>query len=96
MLSSSKAGKLYHFTLGVSGVTLKGVQPDTDALPCRFSSLCYLQSVILKVLGILLAELVAQVSARNRILFEASELQHDGRLNLALQDDRSTHLIQVA
>ncbi|KAL0050614.1 hypothetical protein WJX82_003523 [Trebouxia sp. C0006] len=36
-----------------------------------------------------------QVSARNRILFEASELQHDGRLNLALQDDRSTHLIQV-
>lgn len=50
----------------------------------------------LKLLGVLLADMVAQVSARNRILFEASELQHDGRLNLALQDDRSTHLIQVA
>lgn len=49
----------------------------------------------LKLLGVLLADMVAQVSARNRILFEASELQHDGRLNLALQDDRSTHLIQV-
>ncbi|KAL0033224.1 hypothetical protein WJX79_010422 [Trebouxia sp. C0005] len=36
-----------------------------------------------------------QISARNRILFEAAELQHDGRLTLALQDDRSLHLIQV-
>ena len=50
----------------------------------------------MKPLGICQAELVAQVSARNRILFEASELQHDGRLNLALQNDRSTHLLQVA
>lgn len=46
-------------------------------------------------LGVSLADLVAQISARNRILFEAAELQHDGRLTLALQDDRSLHLIQV-
>jgi len=50
----------------------------------------------MRLSGIALAELVSQVSARNRILFEASELQHDGRLKLALQDDRSSHLIQVA